>query len=162
MRWSFGTATGLLLEVADSLAAPGAGFGLFVRKACDGPDVALAAGQPLCGYPARASPTPSIEGGKTTPDRADAHCRRQHSPEEVTERDLAVLVLDSKVVAAALAANCAGKASFNCPSVFDPSLTGLRLAEATQNMLCVQDAARLPNHGRRVTVPAPDAAAYRF
>lgn len=76
----------------------------------------------------------------------------------MTERDLAVLVLDSKVVAAALAANCAGKASFNCPNVFDPSLTGLRLAEATQNMLCVQDAARLPNHGRRVTVPAPPQA----
>jgi len=56
--------TGLVLEVAQSLA--GAGLGLFMRKRdASAPHVVLQAGQALCGYPCRVSARPMIEGGKT-------------------------------------------------------------------------------------------------
>ena len=59
--------TGLFLEVAESLAAPGAGLGLFLRK---GPgisgDVIMFGGQALCGYgTGELSDMPIDEGGKT-------------------------------------------------------------------------------------------------
>jgi hypothetical protein len=57
-------ATGLVLEVASSLA--GAGLGLFIRKLdTHGPSVELPAGQPVCGYPCRVAAKPVVEGGKT-------------------------------------------------------------------------------------------------
>jgi hypothetical protein len=58
--------TGLVLDVAQSLVAPGAGLGLFLRKRdAAAPDVVLPAGQAVCGYPAQISNRPVIEGGKT-------------------------------------------------------------------------------------------------
>ena len=55
-----------MLDVADSLVAPGAGLGLFLRKSdAAAADVVLPAGQAVCGYPAQISNRPVIEGGKT-------------------------------------------------------------------------------------------------
>ena len=68
------SASGLLLDVAESLAAPGAGCGLFVRKANEeGPDVTLFGGQPLCGYGrGHMSDTAVPDGGKTIVFRLDS------------------------------------------------------------------------------------------
>ena len=66
--------SGLVLDVARSLAAPAAGRGLFVRKASgDAEDVTLYGGQPLCGYgEGRMSAAPVEAGGKTIVFRLDS------------------------------------------------------------------------------------------
>ena len=61
--WRLGASGALILEVARSLAAPGAGLGLFVRKADPhGAPVFITAGEAMCGYPARVAAS-ALAGG---------------------------------------------------------------------------------------------------
>lgn len=58
--------TGIVLNVAQSLLSPTAGFGLFLSKDSPiVPNLAMYQGQPLCGYAGRPSAKPLEEGGRT-------------------------------------------------------------------------------------------------
>ena len=96
-----------------------------------------------------------LENGRVVPERCEAYWVHAKTPKDLTQRQLAVLVLDSKYSSSVLEGNCQGEDDYPDARMFDPSLSGLRLSQASQPGKVQANIGDLPNYGRRTYDGAP-------